>query len=487
MATTTPVPLRERPLSAVDKAAPLAARIIAAASAYWLATLVGNYAVFVLTDALADHPGGGAYTTKAVMSLVRGVGMPFGFALALVAPVRRFASKAGGWSRPATLVGAGLTIAVVPNAGFTLAPEADVLVSCAARFVGSACFSLAFCSYVSYVQGRRVSDTIMTSVTVCMMLSAPVSRVVAPLVERWLHTDDRTMPIAVGFVVAPVLLAGAAGLCTVPEPDAADRAARMPRHETTARSNRRWLARHWPLLAGLAVNNMVNQGVRAVRDLFAADLLGADAPWWHWVIADVPMCLVASGAYAMVARAMPETAHRRMVALVHAVGAASGALLAVAGWMGVAGLVGPLPFLVLSGVGYFVAVVPFAGGGLVFERLIAASREPMDAVLLNVISQCVGYVGSLGVLLLAPAAADVGAYFYWSCLIGGVALAASYVCALLAIPFSLPPDGNGDNDNDDQVHDYHTMSPIVSPKRPGDPFSVTSRTAPYYGTTPTLV
>lgn len=473
-----------RQLWAPDNGTKLAARIIAAASAYWLATLVGNYAVFTLTDALADHPGDGAYTTKAIMSLVRGVGMPFGFALALVGPVRRLASKVDGWARPATLVGAGLAIAVLPNAGFTLAPEADIVISCITRFVGSACFSLAFCSYVSYVQGRRVSDTIMTSVTVCMMLSAPLSRVIAPSVERWLRIGDRTMPMAVGLVVAPVLLAGAAGLCTVPEPDATDRATRMPRHDTTPRSNRRWLARHWPLLAGLAVNNMVNQGVRAVRDLFATDLLGLDAPWWQWVIADVPMCIVASGAYAVVARTMPETAHRRMVTLVHVVGAVSGVVLAVAGWMGVAGLVDPLAFLVLSGVGYFVAVVPFAGGGLVFERLIAASREPMDAVLLNVISQCVGYVGSLGVLLLAPAAANVGAYFYWSCLIGGVALAASYACALLAIPLSLPPDNNG-NDSDIKGHIRYTEPPLKDGL--DDPLFTGSRSLTNYGTAATLV
>lgn len=419
----------------------LAARIVAAASVYWLATLVGNYAVFALTDAIAHRPGGGAYTSKTIMSLARGVAMPIGFALVLLAPVRRMASSRDGWTRPATLLGAGLAVAVLPNAGFALAPADDVVIGCATRFVGSACFSLAFCAYVSYVQGRRASDVIMTTVTVCMMLSAPVSRVVAPLAQRWLGADDHAMPIVVGLVVAPLVAIGAASLCTAPGPDDADRSARMPRHGTAPGSNRRWLARHWPLLASLALNNMVNQAVRVVRDIFAADLLGADAPWWHWMIADVPMCLVASGAYALLGRVVPETGHRRMLTVIHGAGAVSGAIVAVAGWMGAWGLVGPLPFLVLSGVGYFVAVVPFAGGGLVFERLIAASREPMDAVLLNAISQCVGYVGSLGVLLLAPLAADVGAYFYWSCLVGGGVLVASYACALVAIPLILPPDG----------------------------------------------
>ncbi|QBZ81766.1 hypothetical protein pclt_cds_1189 [Pandoravirus celtis] len=139
-----------------------------AASVYWVATLVPTYAVFTLTNEIADRPGDGLYTTKALMSIARGVAMPLGFASTLSGTARRMV--VGGWRRPVGLVVYSLLFTGVPNLLFAVD---DVAVRVGSRFVGSLFFSWAFCAYIDYAQGRRASDVIMPIATACMLLSAP--------------------------------------------------------------------------------------------------------------------------------------------------------------------------------------------------------------------------------------------------------------------------------------------------------------------------
>ncbi|BCU03116.1 hypothetical protein [Pandoravirus japonicus] len=435
-----------------------AAWMTAAASVYWVATLVPTYAVFTLTDEIADRPGDGAYTTKALMSIARGVAMPLGFASALSGTVRR--AVVGGWRRPVGLVVYSLLFTGVPNLLFAVD---DVVARVGSRFVGSLFFSWAFCAYIDYAQGRRASDVIMPVATACMLLSAPLSRAFSPAVGRHalgMCSGDgdsdgcadavggrqqayRWMPAMVSLLLAAPMIAGAVALGASPPPNEIDQRTRMRRAPVSAAADRAWLWRHWAPLAGMSASNAVLQSVRVVRDVFAADLLGADAPWWHWVLADVPACVGACLFYVPFGLI---AGHRRAFLAVTSLGLVSAALMGAAGALGLAGAVPPLAFLVVSGVGYFVAVVPFAGGGVVFERLIAASRVPIDSMLVNVACQLPAYATSLAVVVATPMAGDMGAYFNWTALLGGAALVASYLWTLGSGWRVLAPDDDDDND-----------------------------------------
>ncbi|AVK75588.1 hypothetical protein pqer_cds_1166 [Pandoravirus quercus] len=426
-----------------------------AASVYWVATLVPTYAVFTLTDEIAVRPGGGLYTTKALMSIARGVAMPLGFASTLSGTARRMV--VGGWRRPVGLVVYSLLFTGVPNLLFAVD---DVAVRVGSRFVGSLFFSWAFCAYIDYAQGRRASDVIMPIATACMLLSAPLSRAFSPLVGRHVlgvcaaddndcldsvHNLDghdsqqlyRWMPTVVSLLLLAPMIAGAVALGASPPPNEVDQRTRMRRVTVSAAADRAWLWRHWAPLAGMSASNAVLQSVRVVRDVFAADLLGADAPWWHWILADVPACIGACLFYAPFGLI---GGHRKAFLVVTSLGLVSAALMTTAGALGVAGTIAPLAFLIVSGVGYFVAVVPFAGGGVVFERLIAASRMPIDSMLVNVACQLPAYAVSLAAVVGTPLADDMGAYFCWTTLLGGGVLIVSYMWTLASGWHVLAPD-----------------------------------------------
>lgn len=415
-----------------------AAWMAPAAGLYWLAVLVPNFAVFALTTEIADRPGGGPYTTKALMSIARAAAMPVGFATTLITPVRRGLTT--GWRRPLGLVGFALAFSTMPNLLFAVD---DVSVRVVSRFAGSFFFSWAFCVYIGYAQGRRASDALMPAATACMLVSSAVSRAIAPAVKDDLLGDAdgdayRWMPATVSALALAPMLVAAAALTASPRATEADAAARTRRTGGTLATDLAWLRRHWAPLVGLAVNNTVLQAVRGVRDVFATNLLGADAPWWYWIVADVPACL---GACLLYAPFVLIRGNRRAFMVVNALGLVAGALMVLGGVLGLVDAVPPLPFLVVSGLGYYLAVVPFAGGGVIIERLVASAAAPVDAMLLNVVCQLPGYTGALAVLLLVPAAADVKAYFDWTTLAGGGVMLASYAWTLGAAWFVLPADG----------------------------------------------
>ncbi|AVK76573.1 hypothetical protein pneo_cds_966 [Pandoravirus neocaledonia] len=462
-----------------------------AAGIYWVATLVPTYAVFTLTDAIADRPGDGPYTTKALMSIARGVAMPLGFASTLSGSVRR--AVVGGWRRPMGLVVYSLLFTWVPNVLFAVD---SAFVRVASRFVGSLFFSWAFCAYIDYAQGRRASDVIMPIATACMLLAAPLSRALSPLIGRHLlglslsqraqgdadrsasldftvytgtlsqgkaNDDDtyRWLPLTVSLVLLVPTLLGAVALGASPPPSVADQKARMRRTPVSAAADRAWLRKHWAPLAGMSACNAVLQSVRVVRDVFAADLLGGDAPWWHWIIADVPACLGACLFYAPFGLI---AGHRRAFMAVTAIGLVAAGLMGAAGLLGLAGAVAPLPFLIVSGLGYFVAVVPFAGGGVVFERLIAASRMPIDSMLVNVVCQLPAYAASLAIVVATPLARDMGAYFNWTALAGGAVLVAAYTWTLLSGWRVLAPDSLVLCDTDDgSAEPMHALTTLHGP------------------------
>lgn len=472
-----------------------------AAATYWMAALVPGLAVFALTVEIDDRPGGGPYTTKALLSIARAAAMPVGFAAALYGPLRRIATQS--WRRPVALALLPLVYGAVPNAAFALGAVGGVgglALQLVGRFLGSAVISLAFCAYLACAQGRRASDVAMPVATLAILLAPAVSRPLSMYVADWLGSIDDTsdndghlwMPLAVSVLCAAPTLAAAAALTVMPPPNQADvraRSAHVGAHERddsmgaqgvllyrapggavdvaamSTGADRAWFRRHWSLVAGLAVSNAALQGLGAVRDVFTADLVGADAPWWHSVVADAPACVAACLCYVPLIWLKD---NRRAFIVIGGVGLVAAVVVLSTGAASAAGWLSPLAFLVTGGVGHFFALVPFSGGGIVFERLMGASHMAVDPLLVNVVCQVPAYVAALGVLLLAPAAAHPAAFFEWTAVLCGGVLVASCVWTVVAavclLPLAAPAleddvapllssfesvRGQGDDDDDD--------------------------------------
>jgi hypothetical protein len=417
-----------------DRVALTAAWMSVAAVLYWTAVLVPGMAAYALTTQLADRPWEGVpYTAKALLSVARAAGFPAGFALVLVGRVRALVTR--GWRRRAlALLLIGPAYGLLPNGAFAL--DEHVAIRMAGQFAGSLVVSSAFCAYLACAQGRRASDAIMPAATAAILLAPAASRPLAMAVlDGLVGGRERWMPLAVSVLCLPAALVATVMLLAAPPPTAADAEARVSRASPTRAGDRAWLRRHAVALVGLAGAGAALQAVGGLRDVFTADLLGAGAPWWQSLVADAPACVVACLACAGLAWVDD---NRRAFGVVGAAGFVAGLGVAAAGALALAGTLAPLPFLVASGAGQFLALVPFSGGGVVYERLIGASGMGVDGVLVNALCQAPGYVGALAALLVAPVVADPAGFFAWAALVGGFALACAWGLALLGAWFVLP-------------------------------------------------
>ncbi|HET6583994.1 MAG TPA: DUF5690 family protein, partial [Nannocystaceae bacterium] len=90
--------------------------------------------------------------------------------------------------------------------------------------------------------------------------------------------------------------------------------------------------------------------------------------------------------------------NRRAFFAVHALMGTGAATIALSTLAFDAGWIGPLPWMMATGVGLYLAYVPY--GTVLFERLIAATGAVGTAVFMIYLTDAFGYLGAITVLLV---------------------------------------------------------------------------------------
>lgn len=248
----------------------------------------------------------------------------------------------------------------------------------------------------SYLEGRRTTEAMGAILASSFIMASGVVKSVgkalllAGVGEFW-------MPFLTGLLfVAPLGLALRL-LERVPEPDAADRAARSERTPMTRRERLAFVRRFLPGLALMIGCYVALTVVRDFRDNFEAELfadLGYGNSAGVFALIETPV------AVAVLALTAGLTWFRDNLRGLMALHALMFAGLAVAGLSTCAFRAGALPplwWLALVGFGLYLAYVPF--NCVFYERLIATFRVAGNVGFLMYLSDAFGYLGSVGVLL----------------------------------------------------------------------------------------
>ena len=265
--------------------------------------------------------------------------------------------------------------------------------------------SFLFAMQLTYLEGRRATEAMLATITMCLVYAGNASRGLGSLALRS-GCPPRWMPLAVGAIawVPSAALLLLTDRC--PRPSAADVAERCERGTMSAAARWgflcRWLGGLGPLIAAYAL--LV--GVRTLRDLFSAELfaeaLGVQsAPTYVFFVADVPgavlsgAALLSLGALKDSRAALFRMLHVMLGAIALALGATA---LFQAGWLG------GLGWQLCLGAGLFVAYSLL--GAPVCERLLAATRTSGTISFLVLLEDCCGYAVSVALLLYQNLGAD---------------------------------------------------------------------------------
>ncbi|HEX7781505.1 MAG TPA: DUF5690 family protein [Sphingobium sp.] len=254
----------------------------------------------------------------------------------------------------------------------------------------------------SYVEGRRCSEMLGAMLCASFILSSGAVKSVAVWMMQH-GLSEHWMPVATGIVFVPVLLLSLWILERMPPPDARDEAERTVRLPMQRSDRAAFLREHGLTMTVLVMGYVLLTALRDLRDNFAVELwtaMGFGDVASIFSQSELPVAVIALGGLGGLMLVRNN---------MHALLAMHGVIIFGALLMGgstlafQAHLLGPLPWMILTGAGLYLGYTPF--NAMLFDRMIAALGQAGNAGFLIYIADSSGYLGSIALLLYRSFAA----------------------------------------------------------------------------------
>lgn len=241
-----------------------------------------------------------------------------------------------------------------------------------------------------FLEGRRVSEILGAGLSASYIVASGVVKTIGRWVMDW-GVSEEAMPFVVGLMFFPPLLFFVWMLSKMPPPTPEDEASRTKREPMNGERRVRFLRAYWPGLLFLTILYFFLTAYRSFRDDFAVNLWDALGYQGQPEILSLSELPVAFGVLVGLGLIFIIKSNRRALLAVHLMMAGGSALVGLATLAHAAGAIGPVAWMVLIGLGLYLAYVPF--GCVLFDRLIAAVGFVATAGFMIYVTDAVGYLG----------------------------------------------------------------------------------------------
>ena len=249
----------------------------------------------------------------------------------------------------------------------------------------------------AYLEGRRTSEVLGAVVCASFIVSSGAVKSVGILLMTVVHVSPFWMPAATGALFIPLLLISVWMLSCLPPPSPEDEAARVKRAPMSAAERSRFIGDYRLGILLLVLTYVLATALRDFRDNFAPELwtaLGYQNAASVFTAAELPVAMVALVAMAVI---IVIKSNQRALAVIHWLILGGFALLGGATVAFDYGMLGALPWMILSGAGLYMVYTPF--NAMLFDRLVAVSGRIANAGFLIYVADSAGYAGSCVLLL----------------------------------------------------------------------------------------
>ncbi|MCH7728783.1 MAG: hypothetical protein IH991_20205 [Planctomycetes bacterium] len=250
---------------------------------------------------------------------------------------------------------------------------------------------------VWYLEGRRTSEMLLAGLSCSFILASGVVKDIGLWLMSAYQMDQFWMPFATGLIFLLPFLLSVWLLNKVPEPTDLDVQARVERR--TMDGSQRWtfVKRFLPGLLMLMIVYFFLTAYRDFRDNFGKEIFTQLGYGEKPAIFTRCEIWVAFGVLA--ALAMLNLIKNNRLGLVGAfvIMTAGTVLMGVGTLLFDAGQISGLTWMVLCGLGVYLAYVPF--GTVLFDRLIASTRAVGTAVFAIYVADAIGYGGAITVMI----------------------------------------------------------------------------------------
>jgi hypothetical protein len=248
----------------------------------------------------------------------------------------------------------------------------------------------------SYMEGRRSTEILGTTLCVSFIVSSGAARSVAGFLMLDLGVPELWMPFVTGLAYLPLIALSALLLDHTPAPSASDVAQRHERQPMDAADRRRARGLLFPVLLVLVAFYTALTAFRDLRDNFSAELwtaMGYGGSPAVFTLSELPVALLVIAMLWITGKAAD---NRKALGAYHRSLAGSMGLLFLATLAFRNGHLVPEAWMVLSGAALYTAYIPF--NGVFFDRLLGSFRLKGNAGFLVYIADAYGYLGSAAIL-----------------------------------------------------------------------------------------
>lgn len=247
-----------------------------------------------------------------------------------------------------------------------------------------------------FLEGRRTSELLGAGLSASYIVASGAVKSVGAATITW-GVPVSWMPLVTGLLFAPLFGGAVWALRQLPPPTKADIEARTKREPMNGEQRRAFVLRFGFGLFALTGLYAFLTAYRNFRDDFAKEIWSAlghgDEPA-IFTVSEVPVAFAVLAALALIYRIKD---NRRAFFAIHWLMMGGTVLLAAATLAFDAGLIDGVAWMILLGVGLYLAYVPY--GCVLFDRLIATTGTVGTAVFMIYVTDAFGYVGAIGVNL----------------------------------------------------------------------------------------
>lgn len=248
----------------------------------------------------------------------------------------------------------------------------------------------------SYLEGRRISEVLNVGLSVALIVSSGLVKTLGQFVLDRFAVGEYWMPVVTGAICFPFMVVFAYLLNQMPEPTEKDIAQRSKR-EPMSKAERRTFLRRFGLGIGLLMLFYGSLTVlRELRDSFAADIwkeLHVDGAF-IFTQTEIPIAIFVLFLMGLIVFVRNNWHALNIIYVITIIG---GVLMIAATLMFTSGVIGPILWMILLGLGLYMGYIPFS---YLVERLIAALRITSTTVFLLYLADSCGYLGTVAVFLV---------------------------------------------------------------------------------------
>ena len=302
-------------------------------------------------------------------------------------------SEAGTGRRIALIAGL-IGMAFAPLALLPLVPG---WAKVACLFVNGLPLGMIWGLVFGFLEGRRVTEFLGLGMSVSFIFASGWTKSVGVYLMQQQGVGENWMPAVTGLAFLPLLAVCLGGLAFLPQPNAADVAARSVRAPMTAEGRRRFVRDNLLLLVFLIVPYVLLTVFRDLRDTFMADVLKElGHPPDPRFFAKVETW-VGVGVLAALSGLWFIADHWKALGVYHVLIGIGAVLVGGATLAFSRGAIGPASWMILTGLGGYLGYVPF--NSILFDRFLAATRQAATASFLIQIADSLGYLASASLYL----------------------------------------------------------------------------------------